>query len=339
MAKVLVVGTATQDVFLKSAAFKVLHDPAHLKKIGFPTGEAQCFSLGAKVEVDEPVIAPGGGAANAAVTFARDLQDVICITSIGKDSAGELVVKHLEKEGVEVRAQYTNEHTGFSVVLLSEGGERTILHHRGAASLLSRDAIPSNEHFDAGYIVPGNNSVEVIRRVVDVLGKNHAVAAINPSAPYLKQPRVLLPILRKVQVVIMNREEAAFLTNIAYEKEKEIFVALDKLVPGIVVMTEGEYGAVASDGKHIYRVAPALATAVDQTGAGDAFGSAFLAALIRRGGCIHNGKLQVDSDDIVYALKCASLNSAAVVSKIGAQAGILTSYPQNKLSLIKVAIK
>jgi sugar/nucleoside kinase (ribokinase family) len=163
--------------------------------------------------------------------------------------------------------------------------------------------------------------------------------AINPSASYLKQKKTLLPILRKVQVVIMNREEAAYLTGIPYEKETEIFAALDKLVPGVAVMTEGEYGAVASDGKNIYRVAPAPAQAVDQTGAGDAFGSAFLAALLRRGACIHEGKLCVDAEDVVYALQCAALNSASVVSEIGAEKSILHSYAPSKLSKIRVSTK
>jgi len=51
MFDVIAIGTATRDVFLISPLFKVLRDPKHLEKIGFKTGEAQCFALGAKVEV------------------------------------------------------------------------------------------------------------------------------------------------------------------------------------------------------------------------------------------------------------------------------------------------
>lgn len=71
MHSVLTIGTATRDVFVTSDAFQVLKDPAHLKNIGFPTGEAQCFVLGAKVPVQRLEYAVGGGAANAAVAFSR----------------------------------------------------------------------------------------------------------------------------------------------------------------------------------------------------------------------------------------------------------------------------
>jgi len=67
MYDVITIGTATQDVFLKSRDFKVLKDER------FITGQAECFALGAKIEVPDIFFTTGGGATNAAVTFARQV--------------------------------------------------------------------------------------------------------------------------------------------------------------------------------------------------------------------------------------------------------------------------
>src|SRR3989344_9575939 len=94
------VGTATRDVFLRSRLFKTVHDPKHLERLGFPTGEAQCFALGAKVEVERPLVSVGGGAANAAGTFARQGVKAAALFKIGKDENGRAVLGDLRKERV-----------------------------------------------------------------------------------------------------------------------------------------------------------------------------------------------------------------------------------------------
>ena len=75
----------------------------------------------------------------------------------------------------------------------------------------------------------------------------------------------------------------------------------------------GIYGAVASDGKEAYRMPlyPDPAPPVDRTGAGDAFASTFVAALIK-------------GNTIAGALQWAPINSMSVLQKVGAQAGLLT---------------
>src|SRR3972149_4680649 len=53
-------------------------------------------------------------------------------------------------------------------------------------------------------------------------------------------------ILENVDILILNKEEASLLTKIPYRKEKEIFLAIDRLCPGITIMTKGDKGVVAS---------------------------------------------------------------------------------------------
>lgn len=96
----MTIGSATRDVFLESSLFKVLNDPVHLKKIGFPTGEAQCFALGSKIEVDKPVLTIGGGAANAGVTFVRQGFSTSSFVRVGDDQNGKAILEDLRSEKI-----------------------------------------------------------------------------------------------------------------------------------------------------------------------------------------------------------------------------------------------
>jgi len=80
---VITIGTATRDCFLQSPDFKVIRSSR------FVTGQAECFALGSKIEVPFIIFTTGGGAANAAVTFARQGLKAGCLAKIGKDLAGE----------------------------------------------------------------------------------------------------------------------------------------------------------------------------------------------------------------------------------------------------------
>ena len=112
-------------------------------------------------------------------------------------------------------------------------------------------------------------------------------------------------------MVIVNREEAAHLTGVDYRKERPMFRKFDELIDGIAVMTDGKRGARVSDGTYIYTAGVFKEKEmVDRTGAGDAFGSGFVAGLM--------GKR-----DIHHALRLASANATSVVESVGAHLGAL----------------
>jgi len=91
-----------------------------------------------------------------------------------------------------------------------------------------------------------------------------------------------------------------------------IFRKFDEIVPGIAVMTDGVKGVFVSNGKSIFRAGIFREKEIlDRTGAGDAFGSGFVAGLL------------IHKEDIRKALLVASANATSVVEHIGAQKGIL----------------
>jgi len=340
--KILTIGTATRDVFLSSSLFRVVHDPAHLEKLGFPTGEAQCFALGGKLEVEKPILTTGGGAANAAVTFARQGHQTNLIAKIGEDDNGLAILSDLKKDKIFYRPiKDKKQGTAYSVILISPGGERTILHFRGASEdLKNSDLNFTSLRAEVAYIVPGRISFSVMTTILKTLKKNGVFVVMNPSKHYLDfGAKKLKPILETLDVIILNREEGADLTGKKYEDEIGIFKKFDELVQGIAVMTDGPKGVTVSDGENLYRAGIFKEQKiVDRTGAGDAFGSGFVAGLLgnekwsSKGGSLLTGQagssggkiIRFSKKDIEYAIRLGSANATSVVEAMGAEPGILT---------------
>ncbi|MEK7062138.1 MAG: carbohydrate kinase family protein, partial [Patescibacteria group bacterium] len=312
---------------------KILRDKSHLKKIGFVTGEAQCFALGGKIEIGKPVLATGGGATNSAATFSRQGLKTATLIKIGEDQAGKDILEELKKEKVKVlplnfKFQIPNSNnngTAYSTVLLASGGERTILVYRGASEDLTSKEIPFNELKSKWvYISPGKMPLETISKIFNHFYKNKTFIAFNPSKYFIEMGlKKLKPFLEKTKVFILNREEASYLTGVDYHKEKEIFKKLDESVNGIAVMTDGPSGILVSDCCRIYKAGVFKEEkAIDRTGAGDAFGSGFVAGLIQTREKCKKGLCGINN--IEYAIRLGSANATSVIEQIGAKAGILT---------------
>jgi sugar/nucleoside kinase (ribokinase family) len=84
-------------------------------------------------------------------------------------------------------------------------------------------------------------------------------------------------------VLICNREEAVEIGGGDHHVVGDLLDTLHRLGPEIVVVTDGPEGAYASNGSERYFV-PAYPDPVppkERTGAGDAFSSALVAAMVK----------------------------------------------------------
>lgn len=310
MFDVVTIGTATRDVYLKSGGFKVI------KNKKFLTGLGQCLDLGFKNEVSDIFFTTGGGATNAAVTFARQGLKTAIATMVGDDPGGQAAIAELEKEKVSADfiKKMKNFVTAYSVLLLMPAGERSILVYRGAAEHLELKDIPFDKIKTKWiYLAPlGGNLAKLFEPILTFAAKNKIKVAVNPSAAQIKMGiKKLGPLLKKVDIFILNREEASLLTGFPYAKEKEIFKKLDEHVPGLAVMTEGPKGVWVSDGKNLWKAGIYPEKKItDRTGAGDAFGSGFTVGYIL-------------TRDVEYAIKLGSANATSKVEHLGAKGGLL----------------
>lgn len=307
---VITIGTATRDAFLKSREFKRISTPE------YQSGEGLCLPSGAKVEVDDIIFATGGGATNSAVTFARQGYHTACVCKVGDDISGREVIANLKSEGVSTvfAVQDENLKTAYSILLLSDSGERTILVYRGASEHFETSDINLRTLQAKWFYIAGSIPVKIVDAVLDQAKEIGAKTAINPSRSQLKLGlKGFGETLKKIDILIINREEGAYLTGVDYKKEDKIFKILDEYVKGIVILTDGSKGSLVSDGKNIYKAGIYKEQkAVDRTGSGDAYGAGFVSGLIE------------DEKNIERAIMLASANAASVVESIGAKTGIIS---------------
>ena len=323
MFDIITFGSATHDIFLQSKTFKIIGE----KK--FITGKGLCLSLGQKIEVKDIYFSTGGGGTNTATTFASQGFKTAYCGVVGNDPAGEEVIKDLKKFKTDTRfvLKTKKKPTNLSVILSSDGQERTILVYRGASEELTKNKVPwSQLKAKWFYLAPLSGKLcGLFETLVDFAQKNKIKVMANPGNSQLNLPQQTLKrILKKIDILVLNQEEASLLTKIPYQQEEEIFKKIDELSPGIAIMTKGPAGVVVSDGNYLYQAEPLKVKVVDRTGAGDAFAAGFLSGLIQSG-------------QIVYAIQLGIANSSACLQKIGAKNGLLKK--NQKWSKVKVKIK
>jgi len=315
MFDIITFGSATQDIIVRPKKLTVLQYNAH--ETSDKNIAEVCFPMGSKVEIEQIGFYSGGGGTNTAATFALQGFSVSYWGMIGNDISGKEIITQLKSRKIDTSFIQTTDKkvTNHSIIISSEGTDRTILAYRGAAELLDKDIIPWKKLKAKWlYLAPLTGLLcDSFEELVDYAKDHGMQVAINPSMAQLSMPmEQLKPIFAKVDVLFLNQEEASFLTKIPMEQEQEIFKAIDELCPGVAVMTKGGDGVVVSDGKYVYSAKPSPnRVVVDTLGAGDSFASGFLTDYIRENG------------NIEKAIQLGMANSQACLSQIGAKNGLL----------------
>lgn len=312
------IGSATRDIFLETDLVKIKRRDLRRGAYLLPVGE--------KLKAEKMVLTVGGNAVNAAVTFGRQGFRTACIGAVGRDSAGSEIGNFLAKEKIAPLLKINGEEPTAHSVLLLENGERTILSYAGA----NNDLVLTGGDLEKikarwWYVSLSGRSIFLFKKILDFAGKNNIAVSFNPTGYHLNRNRKeILANLPRVGLLVLNREEAGKLTGISFRRPEEIFRKLDKVMPGILAITDGRNGAVISDNRFIYEAGIfANKKVVDRTGAGDAFASGLVAGLLRQ----KIGRAQIGNlppEKIKEALRLAMANAAVAVEKIGANAGLLT---------------
>ena len=299
------IGAAVQDVFLSNS-------DEFIPVVENPHESFMQLELGAKADVNKVDFSTGGGAMNAATTFARQGLETTFIGKIGHDPAGDAVLADLDKENINAEHMvYSKKYnTGYSVILLAPSGERTILTYRGAST---HYRVVNFEHIksikaDWLFLSTLSGNFEVLELLLDWAQRSGIKVAFNPGKNELADAERLRGLLDKLTILNANKEEMQQLFT--GETSQELAREAAGTVP-YVVITDGPNGAVATDGKRLvtagmYEDVPVI----DRTGAGDAFASGFTVK-VATGGTLEE------------ALTFGSANSTSVVGQIGAKAGIL----------------
>ncbi len=286
-----------------------------------------CFEYGAKIKVDKFYYSFGGGAANAAACLSNFGLKTACLVNVGDDEAGRAIINNFKDHKINtdlVKINKKNE-SGSSFILVSPGGERIIFGARGANYDLKtdEDELKFLRNTSSVYLSSLSGAwFKNLQVIFSEVKKNNLKIYWNPGGQQLASGlKKISSFLKLTTVVSLNKDEAIELvlsstkheklTNSFLNKEENLLEIIKSFGPKIVVITLGEDGVVASDGQKIYRHKIIKEKKrVDTTGIGDAFNSSFAAGLHCWG-------------DIDKALNLALKNTAAKVSHLGAQKGLL----------------
>lgn len=272
-----------------------------------------CFSYGDKIPVRAIEFSSGGNAGNNAVGAIRLGVKTAIVLTLGDDSVGRQIVEKLKMEGVDmtyVRQQHQTTSNYSTVINYS--GERTIFVYHAPRSY----EFPLNLPLVSWVYLTsmGETFRPFYNHTVEWINKNPLVKLVfNPGSWQLRSGlEAISDILSKSYLIFVNREEAEKLTGFkdSQGKERELLTALSKLGPRISVITDGGAGSMVYNGQKFIRSGVLPVDAYERTGAGDAFGSGFLSALIK-------------NRPIEEALLWGTVNSASVIGYTGPQRGLL----------------
>lgn len=270
-----------------------------------------CFSYGDKIPVKNLEFCLGGNAANNAVGTTRLGLKTGLVATLGGDVIGNQVIEMLDKEGVDQTyvIQQPTAGTNYSTII-NYGGERTIFSYHAPRSYEFPVALPEVPWV---YLTSmGETFTPFYNHFLDWLGRHQNVRlAFNPGSWQLRADlSVIKPVLEMCELIYVNKEEAQRLTGQIYKDQKNLLFELSKLGPKKCVITDGRNGAFAFDGTNYFQIDVLSVEVYEITGAGDAFGSGCLSAIIK-------GKSLPES------LLWGTVNSASVIGYIGAQKGLL----------------
>ncbi|HUP26281.1 MAG TPA: carbohydrate kinase family protein [Candidatus Limnocylindrales bacterium] len=319
---VLSIGDVVTDAFIK-----LFDDREHT--YSNEHGKWLAMPFGQKVPFDYAQVIEGvGNAANAAVSFAKLGLKSGLISNVGGDSYGRDIISALHHREVDTRFVHINpgKISNYHYVLWYREERTILIKHEEYDYHWPRfraTDIPKWVYFSS---ISKNAIDEYHDHVADWLQDNpHVKFAFQPGTFQIEAGAERLKALyKRTEVLILNREEAVQVSGGSYDDVHGLINRLHDLGARTVIVTDGPAGAYASDGTNRFKMPPYPdpAAPFERTGAGDAFASTLVAALVK-------------GNTLEGALQWAPINSMNVVQHTGAQEGLLTE--RELAELLKVA--
>jgi sugar/nucleoside kinase (ribokinase family) len=305
---VLVIGSSLFDVIIS------LENNPHV----IVEGTKASFSLGDKVPIDIKGFTIGGNATNVAASLRKLSIESSFYTYLGQDPLSSYIKGKLTEEGITLYCDTTGAQNGPLSLIFDFLADRTIFSYH-----------PEFEHgFDEVKVIEKPTHIyltsigkiweSAYEKILDYASKENISIAFSPGSQQMKNMNdVFIRTVHQAKMLFCNKEEAALinqkLTDNTLDNSKDLLLSLKNNGFELISMTDGANGAyvIDKDGK-VYKTSAVKPEGHEKTGAGDAYAGAFLASYLK-------GK------DIFECMKRGSLNSAGVMSKVGAHTGQLTA--------------
>ena len=237
--------------------------------------------------VDSISLQPGGNAVNTAIALGLLGHRALAVGRIGRDPWGTYLLNAMQAAGVDVRGVVQGEEpTAVTVAGVRPDGERSFLHVLGADAAFRTSDVPWDLvagarifHLTSVFVLPafdGADGAQALRRAKE-MGRITVLDVCWDAAG--RWMDVLADYLPYADYFLPNLDEARALTGCRAPEE-----AADALLArgcGAVVIKLGRHGCLVASRAARRHVPAYPVQAVDSTGAGDVFGAAFMAALVR----------------------------------------------------------
>lgn len=273
---------------------------------------------GELVAVDTIKTKAGGCAANVAVDLCKQDLSVDLVGCVGRDAAGETLVKALQIAGVNCdRLIHTPSYpTSETIILLVEGEDRRYIHTFGANQAFSvyhidGDWLAELDLFYLGglFAMPGVQLDELLT-LLHFCREHEVVTVVDVVLPkgfiYAPEVQDLLPY---IDWFLPNDAEAAILTG--RDDAWEAMQVLRSWGANGLVITLGERGSLGVRGDECWHCGSYPWQTVDPSGAGDAFASGLISGIV-------NGW------EFPRSLMYASALGASATRAVGTTDGVLT---------------
>jgi ribokinase len=300
MFDIISIGDPTIDTFL-------IVEDVEIKEIN---GEKKAIiSWGDKLPVEQFYRTVAGNAANNAVGSSRLGLRTAYYCVVAHDTGGREIVHKMEKEGISSRYIIKNDkHPTNASTVLSHGGERTIFvyhEHR-------KYKLPPFVHSSWVYLTSmGLGFDKIYKDLAKYSDRFKVKIGFNPGTFQLRAgPKANELILKRTSLLSVNVEEAQSWVGLCGRDPEELCKKLTALGPKAVALTDGRKGAYSYSSEGFYYIAEYPGPRLEATGAGDAFTTAYIAAL-------YHGRPHKE------ALRWGPMNAGSVVQQVGPQAGLL----------------
>lgn len=276
-----------------------------------------CVSFGKKIPIHTSTQSVGGNAANVAIGAQRIGLKVGLWSAVGDDLYADIIRADLKKNHISTALLYTQAKTTTKHgIVINHHAERTILSYQPIYKYPQIE-IPKTKWIY--YTSLGSGFSKVQSQILSYLKKNpHTKLATNPGSYQLAHGiHTFKKILPYTTILFINHEEAQLLI----QDTSDIATCLKKLhTYGVhtIVITDGQSGAYSFDGTEMLHMPIYPIKPIARTGAGDAFASGFLSAIIKK-------------QPIAHALAWGSANAGGVIQKFGAHNGLFTQSEIIKL--------
>lgn len=245
----------------------------------------------------------GGDTSNFAIAAARQGARVAYLSALGDDPYGALLRRLWDEEGVDHSSVATDAQAFTAIYFVTHGehGHQFSFFRSGSAASrmtpasLPRDRIEAAQvlHLSGISLAISPGACDTCHAAIDIARAAGVQVSFDTNLrlklwPVQRARAVMNDVIARADICLPSYDDIVAISGLT-DPDALVDHCL-RLGAKTVALKLGEQGAIVATASERHRIAPAACQPVDATGAGDAFGGAFVARLIAGDGLAEAGR-------------------------------------------------